>query len=79
MAASTEEETFDYVVARPWDASKPWDTTKRVGGLCIYSYRAEVQNGTMRSAQGFLDYVRNGSPDHADEYAIYRVSFERLD
>lgn len=67
----SEEETFEYVVARRWDPDDP------NSGLCIYSYHGEIQNGTMEDARSFLDYVRCQGPEK--DYGIYRVRYERLD
>lgn len=71
MAASTEDETFDYVVARPSDA------TRQNSRLAIYRFGIDVHHGDRRSADTFLTYVR--SQDAAPDWAVYRVSFEKLD
>jgi len=68
--SDSEEETFEYVVARRWDPDDP------NSGLCIYSYHGEIQNGTMEDARSFLNYVRRQGPEK--DYGIYRVRYERL-
>lgn len=63
---------FKYVVARPWYPEKG-DSP-----LCIYSFGNEIQEGDMKSAKKFLDYVRRQEPDMAEHYGIYTVAMTKI-
>lgn len=61
-------ERFNYVIARPWD--------KDSDQLCCYmSYNNQVYWGTMKDAQGSLDYVINRMKEDGEpnDYRIYKV------
>ncbi len=62
---------FNYVIARPWEEDEP-------DHLCIYAYGSEVQRGTMKEAKGMLKYVQSQKDDDSDQYAIYRVTYEKV-
>jgi hypothetical protein len=64
----SKDEMFKYVVARKWYPDDPNSE------LCIYSYRTEIQTGTMDDAKRFLEYV-NVQSDNEKDYSIYRVEF----
>jgi len=63
------KETFDYVVARHWDD----------GSKCIYTYHSQIQKGTMADAEYFLNYVKSRSPEHEQDYKIYRIIYEEVE
>lgn len=64
---------INYVIGYPWNTKKPND-------LCIYTYRTEIQSGTMAQAKNFLEYVkRNSEKEDKDKYAIYTVTFTKVD
>jgi hypothetical protein len=62
---------FDYVIAHPWHEDEP-------DNLCIYAYGSEVQRGTMKDAKQLLKYVRSQKDDDSDQYAIYRITYEKI-
>jgi hypothetical protein len=73
-----KEVNFKYVVARPWDLDDP------EAGLCIYSYGSDIQEGTMKEAEKFLEYVKRQSKydtdtkKEIDSYGIYVVGLTKI-
>lgn len=69
------DETFYYVIARPWDDRFP-------NNLCIYAYGTEVHKGTMQNANWLLKYVNSEhSLPNRDRrlYSIYKVHFTKME
>lgn len=75
MTTAAIEEAFSYVIAKPWRPNDPITHDN----LCIYTYGSQIQRGTMADAEAMLDYVKRPSNGGEGEWAIYRISYERLE
>ena len=63
--------TFDYVIARKWDKSKP-----AAGNLAVYAFGSEIQHGDSDSAKQMLEYVKRQSPDK--DWYIFVVDYSQI-
>lgn len=75
MTTLQPEETFSFVIAKPWRPDEPMTHDN----LCIYTYGSQIQKGTMAEAEAMLAYVKHPSNGGEGDWAIHRLSFERLE
>lgn len=75
MTTAGIEEAFSYVIAKPWRPDEPMTHDN----FCTYTYGSQILNGTMTDAEAMLDYVKRHSNGGEGEWAIYRISYERLE
>jgi hypothetical protein len=64
-AEEAKEAMFDFCVGRPWPDPKV--------GLSIYTYRTEVQHGTMEEAEAFRDYADKQTGEKNFIYKLVQV------
>jgi hypothetical protein len=63
-----KSEEFSYCVGRPWPNSK---------SICVYAYGAQVQSGTMKTAEKFLNYVNEQTGEENFIYKLVKVEEEK--
>jgi len=69
-----ELEIFDYIIARHWNE----------GSLSIYTYHNQIHNGTLKTAQEFLEYVQfmtrnDDNKNYKDDWKIYKINYEEIE
>ena len=63
------DETINYVIARPWDEREP-------NNLCIYYLHGDIHRGTIEDAMLTLERTHKANPGF--EYAVYEVFYRKL-
>lgn len=63
------DETINYVIARPWDERDP-------NNLCVYYLHREIHRGTIEDAMQTLHRAQTANPGF--DYAVYEVFYRKL-
>jgi len=63
------DETINYLIARPWDERDP-------NNLCVYYLHGEIHRGTIDDAMQTLHRAQTANPGF--DYAVYEVFYRKL-